>query len=288
MNEPARPITPPAGPSVRGRRRPDWGNRSLIALAGLSAVFLSLPIVVLVARAIFDGSLARALTAQVVLSALGLSLATTAISLVITVAFGLPLAYVLARRRFIGSGLVEAIVDLPLVLPPAVAGLALLLLLGRRGFLGGPLDAIGIEIPFTTVAVILAQTFVSAPFFIRSARTGIANVERDLEAAARVDGASDIEVFRHITVPLAGSALAAGLVMSWARSLGEFGATIMFAGNIEGRTQTLPLVVYGEFQGGDLDGSIAAAAILVLAAFGVLVAVRLLHWGRALDIRSLG
>ena len=288
MNEPARPITPPAGPSVRGRRRPDWGNRSLIALAGLSALFLSLPIVVLVARAIFDGSLARARTAQVVLSALALSLATTAISLVITVAFGLPLAYVLARRRFRGSGLVEAIVDLPLVLPPAVAGLALLLLLGRRGFLGGPLDAIGIEIPFTTLAVILAQTFVSAPFFIRSARTGIASVERDLEAAARVDGASDIEVFRHITVPLAGSALAAGLVMSWARSLGEFGATIMFAGNIEGRTQTLPLVVYGEFQGGDLDGSIAAAAILVLAAFGVLVAVRLLHWGRALDIRSLG
>jgi molybdate transport system permease protein len=288
MNESSRPLTPPAGPSVRGRRRPDWGNRSLIALAGLSALFLSLPIVVLVARAIFDGSLARALTAQVVLSALALSLATTAISLVITVAFGLPLAYVLARRRFRGSGLVEAIVDLPLVLPPAVAGLALLLLLGRRGFLGGPLDAIGIQIPFTTLAVILAQTFVSAPFFIRSARTGIASVERDLEAAARVDGASDIEVFRHITVPLAGSALAAGLVMSWARSLGEFGATIMFAGNIEGRTQTLPLVVYGEFQGGNLDGSIAAAAILVLAAFGVLVAVRLLHWSRALDIRSLG
>jgi molybdate transport system permease protein len=288
MNESSRPLTPPAGPSVRGRRRPDWGTRSLIALAGLSALFLSLPILVLVARAIFDGSLARALTAQVVLSALALSLATTAISLVITVAFGLPLAYVLARRRFRGDGLVEAIVDLPLVLPPAVAGLALLLLLGRRGFLGGPLDAIGIEMPFTTLAVILAQTFVSAPFFIRSARTGIASVERDLEAAARVDGASDIEVFRHITVPLAGSALAAGLVMSWARSLGEFGATIMFAGNIEGRTQTLPLVVYGEFQGGDLDGSIAAAAILVLAAFGVLVAVRLLHWGRALDIRSLG
>jgi molybdate transport system permease protein len=210
------------------------------------------------------------------------------VSLCLTIALGLPLAYVLARRRFRGSGLIEAVVDLPLVLPPSVAGLALLLTLGRRGFLGGPFDAVGIEIPFTTLAVILAQTFVSAPFFIRSARTGIASVERDLEAAARVDGASDIEVFRHITVPLAGSALAAGLVMSWARSLGEFGATIMFAGNIEGRTQTLPLVVYGEFQGGDLDGSIAAAAIQVLAAFGVLVAVRLLHWSRALDIRSLG
>ncbi len=290
MHEPHR--TPRRG-AARANSRPraaaghSRGDRSLLALAGLSALFLSLPIAALVARAILAGSLVHALTARVVLSALALSLATTGVSLVITVTFGLPLAYVLARRRFRGSGLVEAMVDLPLVLPPSVAGLALLLALGRRGLLGGTLDAIGIEIPFTTLAVILAQSFVSAPFFIRSARTGISSVERDLEAAARVDGASDIEVFRYITVPLAGSALAAGLVMSWARSLGEFGATIMFAGNIEGRTQTLPLVVYGEFQGGDLDASIAAAAILVLAAFGVLVAVRLLHWGRALDIRGL-
>ena len=198
------------------------------------------------------------------------------------------LNYLLARRKLRGSWLIEAIVDLPLVLPPSVAGLALLLVLGRRGFLGGPLDAVGIEIPFTTLAVVLAQTFVSAPFFVRSARTGIAGVERDYEDAARIDGASEIEVFRHITVALAAGPLAAGVVMSWARALGEFGATIMFAGNIEGRTQTLPLVVYGEFQGGDLDASIAAAAILVLAAFGVLIAVRALHWGRALDLRSLG
>jgi molybdate transport system permease protein len=254
----------------------------------LLALFLGLPVVVLVARSVIDGSLARALTAQVVLSALALSLTTTAVSLVLTVAFGLPLAYLLARRRLRGSWLVEAIVDLPLVLPPSVAGLALLLVLGRRGLLGGALDAVGMEIPFTTLAVILAQTFVSAPFFVRSARAGIASVERDFEDAARIDGASEIDVFRHITVPLAATALAGGIVMSWARALGEFGATIMFAGNIEGRTQTLPLVVYGEFQGGDLDASIAAAAILVLAAFGVLVAVRLFHWGRALDLRSIG
>ncbi|MGA2513771.1 MAG: ABC transporter permease [Candidatus Limnocylindrales bacterium] len=264
------------------------GTWSLLVFAGLAATFLGLPVAVLVGRAILDGSLARALTAQVVLAALVLSLTTTAISLVLTVSFGLPLAFALARRRFRGAGLVEAVVDLPLVLPPAVAGLALLLALGRRGALGGPLEAAGIEIPFTTLAVILAQTFVSAPFFVRSARAGIASVERDLEDAARVDGGSEIDVFRHVTVPLAGSALAAGMVMSWARALGEFGATIMFAGNIEGRTQTLPLVVYGEFQGGDLDASIAAAAILVLAAFGVLVAVRLFHWGRALDLRSPG
>jgi len=125
--------------------------------------------------------------------------------------------------------------------------------------------------------------FVSAPFFIRSARTGIASVDRDLEDAARVDGASERQLFRSITVPLASAALAAGLVMTWARSLGEFGATIMFAGNVAGRTQTLPLLVYGEFQAGDLDASIAAAAVLVVAAAGVLVAVRVLHWGRALD-----
>jgi len=195
---------------------------------------------------------------------------------------------VLARRRFRGKGLLEAVVDLPIVLPPAVAGLALLLVFGRYGLLAGPFTVLGISVPFTTIAVILAQTFVSAPFFILSARAGFAGVERDIEDAARADGASERQLFRAITVPLAGAALAAGLAMSWARALGEFGATIMFAGNIEGRTQTLPLAVYAEFQGGGLDASIAAAAILVLAAFGVLVAVRVLHWGRALDVRGIG
>jgi len=264
-----------------------WGERSLAALAALFALFLGLPVLTLVARAFLDGSLAIAVGSPVVLDALWLSLVTTAISLVITVTLGLPLAVVLARRRFRGKGLLEAVVDLPIVLPPSVAGLALLLVFGRRGLLGAPFDLLGVSVPFTTVAVILAQTFVSAPFFIRSARTGIAAVDRDLEDAARVDGASERQLFRAVTIPLAGAALAAGLTMSWARSLGEFGATIMFAGNVEGRTQTLPLVVYSEFQGGDLDASIAAAAILVLAAFGVLVAVRVFHWGRVLDVRGV-
>jgi molybdate transport system permease protein len=269
------------------RRSSGWGERSIAALAALFALFLGLPIVTLVARAILDGSLATAIASPVVVDALSLSLITTAISLVITVTLGLPLAFVLARRQFRGKGWLEAIVDLPIVLPPSVAGLALLLVFGRRGLLSAPFEVLGIAVPFTTIAVILAQTFVSAPFFIRSARTGIAGVDRDLEDAARVDGASERQLFRAITVPLASAALAAGLVMTWARSLGEFGATIMFAGNVEGRTQTLPLVVYGEFQGGDLDASIAAAAILVIAAFGVLVAVRVFHWGRVLDARGL-
>jgi molybdate transport system permease protein len=277
----------PSRPARRGRSVSHAGDRAVVAVAILFALFLAAPVVGLVARAVVDGSLAVAVTSRIVLDALVLSLATTAVSLVLTVAFGLPLAWLLARRSFRGKGWIEAVIDLPIVLPPSVAGLALLLLLGRRGLLGAPLDSLGFAIPFTTVAVVLAQTFVSAPFFIRSARTGIAGVDRDLEDAARVDGATEAALFRRITVPLASAALAAGLVMTWARSLGEFGATIMFAGNIEGRTQTLPLVVYGEFQDGSLDASIAAAAILVLAAFGVLVAVRFFHWGRVLDARGL-
>jgi len=274
----------PALPSPRGA---DPGPRALSVVALVMGIALGAPVAVLIARALLGGSLGAALGTPVVIDALVLSLATTAISLLVTVAVGLPIATLLARGRRRGLSILEAIVDLPIVLPPAVAGLALLLVLGRRGVLGGPLDALGLAIPFTTVAVVLAQTFVSAPFFIRSARTGIAGVDRDLEDAARADGASEWSVLRSVTLPLAGPALAAGLVMSWARSLGEFGATIMFAGNIHGRTQTLPLVVYSEFQGGSLDASIAAAAILVIAAFGVLLAVRVRHWGRALDVRGL-
>jgi molybdate transport system permease protein len=263
-------------------------GRPLAALALLSGLTLGLPVAVLVGRAVLGGALSSALVSPAVLDALVLSLVTTAVSLVLTVVIGLPLAAVLARRSFRGSTVLETVIDLPIVLPPSVAGLALLLLLGRRGLLGEPLGVLGIEVPFTTVAVVVAQTFVSAPFFIRSARAGFAGVDRDLEDAARVDGGSERQVFTAVTVPLAATALAAGLVMAWARSLGEFGATIMFAGNVEGRTQTLPLVVYAEFQAGDLDAAIAAAAILVLAAFGVLVAVRLLRWGRALDARGTG
>jgi molybdate transport system permease protein len=281
-------IVPVSSNARRRGRGGEFGGVSLVALATLFAVFLALPVVTLIARAVLSGAAVQAGATHAVLGALGLSLLTTAASLAVTVAVGLPLAVVLARRTFRGKWLLEAFVDLPIVLPPAVAGLALLLVLGRRGLLGAPLEAAGIDIAFTTIAVIVAQTFVSAPFFVRSARAGIAGVDRDLEDAARADGASELRLFRDVTVPLAAPALAAGLVMTWARALGEFGATIMFAGNVQGRTQTLPLVVYSEFQGGDLDASIAAAAILVVAALGVLIAVRIFHWGRVLDVRSIG
>ena len=281
-------MVPIDAPQRRTRRRISWGGISVLALAGIFTAFLALPVVTLVVRSVIDGSLREIAGSSAVVAALALSLTTTAVSLVLTVIFGLPLAIVLARRSFRGKWLVEAFVDLPIVLPPAVAGLALLLVFGRRGLLAGPMQAAGVDIAFTVVAVVLAQTFVSAPFFVRAARSGLAGVDRDLEDAARVDGASERQLFRRITVPLAGAALAAGLVMSWARALGEFGATIMFAGSVEGRTQTLPLVVYSEFQAGELDASVAAAAMLVLAALAVLLSARLFHWGRVLDVRSIG
>jgi molybdate transport system permease protein len=280
MNAPAAE-TSVAGKSLPRphRRRSRW-SPLLLALAALAGLALGLPVVVLVARALTTTSALDAEGLRVVLGALGLSLVTTTISLGLIVVLGTPVALLLARRSFRGGSLLETVIDLPIVLPPSVAGLALLLVLGRRGLLGDQLAALGISLPFTTAAVVIAQTFVAAPFYIRSARAGFAGVDRDLEDMARGFGATDLQVFRRITAVAASPALAAGLVMSWARALGEFGATIMFAGSTVGQTLTLPLVVYGEFQGGDLEASIAAAAILVVAAAGVLVAVRLLRHGR--------
>jgi molybdate transport system permease protein len=246
----------------------------------LAGLVLGLPVLVLVARAFLMGGALDAAGLRVVMGALGLSLVTTTVSLVLTVVGGTPIALVLARRSFRGASILETVIDLPIVLPPSVAGLALLLVLGRRGVLGDQLNALGISLPFTTAAVVIAQTFVSAPFYIRSARAGFAGVDRDLEEMGRSFGATEFQVFRRITAVAAGPALAAGVVMSWARSLGEFGATIMFAGSTPGQTLTLPLVVYGEFQAGNLEASIGAAAILVLAAAGVLFAVRILRFGR--------
>ncbi len=261
-----------------------WGLTTGLSVALL--LFLVLPIAALLAHAIGSGELSGSLASAVVIDALTLSLITTLISLTLIVVFGSPLAFLLARREFRGRGMVETLVDLPIVLPPSVAGLGLLLAFGQRGTLGGPLEALGVAIPFTTFAVVLAQVFVSAPFFIRAAQAGFRSVDREVEAAARVDGAGPGALLRLVTVPLAWPAISTGLVLAWARALGEFGATIMFAGNIAGRTQTLPLVVYSEFQV-SLDSSVAAAAVLVLAALGVLVGVRLTRWRSALDLRTL-
>ncbi len=269
-----------------GARRPaDLGPVGVV-LSVIGLLFLGLPVAALLGRAILGGELLTQASERAVLDALVLSLVTTLVSLVLAVVFGTPMALLLARREFRGKGLVEAIIDLPIVLPPTVAGLALLLVLGRRGVLGTPLDAIGISIQFTILAVVLAQTFVAAPLYIRSVRAGFASVDPTVEEAAEVDGAGRMALLARITLPLAAPAVGGGLALAWARALGEFGATIMFAGNISGRTQTLPLVVYSEFQS-SLDASVAAAAVLVLAALGVLVAVRLSRWRRGLDWRGM-
>jgi molybdate transport system permease protein len=245
-------------------------------LAALALLFLGLPVAALLARALLGGALAAA-PAGALLEALQLSLLASLVSLVAIVLLGSPLAWVLARRSFRGKALAETLVDLPIVLPPTVAGLALLLAFGRRGVAGPALEILGLTIPFTTLAVVVAQVFVAAPFYIRATRAGLQGVDRELEEAAAVDGASGGQVVRRISVPLAAPAIGAGLVLAWARALGEFGATIMFAGSIAGRTRTLPLLIYSEFQD-TLDAAVAAASVLILAAIGVLIAVRLTHW----------
>jgi len=264
-------------------RRP---GAAVLVIASVAIAFLGLPLLAVVARAVGSGTLLSAVSSRAVVDALILSLLTTTISLVVVVALGLPLALLLARGKFRGQSLIETIVDLPIVLPPSVAGLALLFVFGRRGLFGDVLAGAGVSIPFTTLAVVIAQVFVAMPFFIRSARAGLVGVEREIEDAARVDGASERSVLRWVSLPLAAPALAAGLVLAWARALGEFGATIMFAGSLAAVTQTLPLLVYGEFQSGDLEASVAASAVLILAAVIALFAVRGLRWSRALDLRG--
>jgi molybdate transport system permease protein len=209
-----------------------------------------------------------------VTEAILLSLITTALSTLLTLLFGTPLAYVLARWKFPLRRLVRVLVELPIVLPPTVAGLALLLTMGRRGLLGPTLETIGVTLPFTTAAVIIAQMFVSAPFYIIAAQVGFQSIPREIEDAARVDGAAGLTMFRQITLPLSRTALAAGLTLSWARALGEFGGTILFAGSIAGRTQTMPLLVYNVLES-NIDAAIWASLILLMLAF---IALLLSQW----------
>lgn len=265
-------------------RRLRWQWAAIAVLAFVLAVFLVVPMVSLVVATSLPELLAG-LSHPLVGPALRLSALTTLLALCVVVLFGTPLAWVFASSRSRALAVLETAVHLPIVTPPAVAGVALLLAFGRRSALLGVLPGAG-SVAFTTTAVVFAQVFVSAPFFVQAATSAFRRIDRDLLIVAKSLGASPGRVLLRVAVPLAAPGLVAGAAMSWARALGEFGATIMFAGNIAGRTQTLPLVVYGEFQAGDLDAAIAAAVILVLAALGVLLAVRAFHWGRALDLRA--
>ncbi len=239
-------------------------------IAGVALLFLILPVIVLVGRAI-SAQAWNALPETGILQAILLSFVTTLLTLLLTLLFGTPLAYVFARKRFPLRRSLNLLLELPIVLPPAVAGLALLVTFGRRGALGPALSLVGVTLPYTTAAVVVAQTFVSAPFYIRSAQVGFRAIPREIEDAARVDGAAGLALFRYVTLPLARRPLAAGLVLSWARALGEFGATILFAGSLQGRTQTMPLLIYNVLER-DIDAAIWAGVVLIgLALLALLV-----------------
>lgn len=243
----------------------------LLVLPGvLLSIFLGLPVLAMLLEGLTPELLARLGQAQAV-SALRLSLSTSLASTLLAVLLGAPLAFALARWRFRGKGLIELIVDLPIVLPPSVAGLALLLAFGRRGLLGSSLVAWGISLPFSTLAVVLAQLFVAAPLFVRAARLGFINVDKQLEESAITEGASNWQLFRYVMVPTAGTSLIGGALLCLARALGEFGATLLFAGNLMGRTQTMPLAIY---VGLESDRGVAIAlSLILLAVSAVLLAV---------------
>jgi molybdate transport system permease protein len=274
-----RPAPPaPVGDAAARRTHPP------AVLVGASLVLialLGLPTAVLLWRAVQPAAL-ETLLAPAAVEALRLSLLTTGLSMGLTVLLGTPLAYLLARYRFRGRRLLDALVDLPVVLPPVVAGVALLLVFGRNGVIGGPLDALGVPLAFTTAAVVLAQTFVASPFFVRTLKVGLAAVPRELEAAALTDGANRWQAFWRVTLPLASGAFLEGLVLAWARALGEFGATIVFAGSLAGRTRTLPLAIYAALER-DLDAAVALAGILTVAALILFLVFRWLARSHAPD-----
>lgn len=259
------------------RHPPPIGNVLIGGLALIGVLFLTLPLVALLVRSLQNQAW-EGLQSSLILSAIDISAHSTLRAMMITVGLGIPLAYVLSRWQFRFKRLLTVLVELPIVLPPAVAGLALLLTFGRRGFFGPVLDEVGISLSFSFAAVVMAQTFVAAPFFIRAAQVGFSSIPKEIEDAARVDGAGGWSLFLFITMPLSARALSAGLVMAWARALGEFGATILFAGSLQGRTQTMPLLIYNALER-DVNAAIAVGLILVGLALAALLVARWLEVG---------
>lgn len=229
-------------------------------------LFIVLPIVAIFLR-ITPADLLDSLHQAQVIKAVRLSLWTSLVTTIVTWIVGTPVAYLLAQRRFRFHRLVDTLIDLPTILPPAVAGVALLMAFGRRGLFGPWLEGFGINIPFTTSAVVIAQTFIASPFYIKAAALGFGAIDPELKQAASLDGASRLQVFHHITLPLSWAALLSGSVMTWARALGEFGATIIFAGNFPGRTQTMPLAIYVGFE---ISQGIALTLAVILISFSFL------------------
>jgi molybdate transport system permease protein len=249
----------------------------LFAAAAVALGFLLLPIVAIFAR-VSPAKLVAQLSRPVVTDALLVSLKTSGIAQALVLLLGTPAAYLLATRRFPGRSLAVVLVELPLVLPPAVAGIGLIAAFGRLGLLGGTLDALGVRLGLTQAAVVIAVAYVSSPFYVRQAIAAFETVDPNLVAASRTLGAGPVRTFFRVVLPLARRGLAAGEALSFARGLGEFGATIMFAGSLQGVTQTLPLAIYQEFNA-DFTTALAMSALLVVVSGALLVALRVtLQW----------
>ena len=247
------------------RPSPPW---PIVAAGALAAALLTLPLAALVIEAPWSSALSQ-LRSPAAGQALRLSLTTSLLAVAVAFVLGVPLAWVQARVDYPGRSLVRALTTLPLVLPPVVGGIALLLAFGQRGLVGPTLGAVGVRLPFTLAGAVAAEAFVALPFLTLTVEGGLRQVDRRIEDTARTLGAGRWQVFRTVTLPLVRPSLTAGAVLAWARALGEFGATITFAGNLPGTTQTLPLFVYVTLNGSDPDGAI----ILSLGLLGVSVAV---------------
>ncbi len=252
---------------------------AVVGLAALGTAFVVLPLLALLIRAPW-GHAAAALADHGAWIALRLSIEVSLTAAFLSVVLGFPIAWVLARGRFRGRNLLRAVVILPIVLPPVVGGIALLASLGRGGVVGRWLyETIGLQLPFTTAGAVVAATFVSIPLFVIAAESGLRGLDPHLEEAAATTGASRTYVARRITLPLLAPQLAAGAVLAWARALGEFGATITFAGSLAGRTQTLPLAVY-ETRQTDPGAAVLLSLLLVALSLVVLVFLRDRLWAR--------
>ncbi|MGH8912862.1 MAG: ABC transporter permease [Acidimicrobiia bacterium] len=265
--------------STRPGRRPSTGRPpALLTILGcLGLALFVVPLAGLLARTPWT-DLPHLLAGDVVTDALGLSLVTSLAATVIAALVGVPLAWLMARVAFPGRSLVRGVVTLPLVLPPVVGGAALLFALGRRGLIGEPLSqATGLVLPFSIWGVVLANTFVAMPFLVITVESALRNLDQRYEGAAATLGAGRWDVLRKVTLPMIGPSLIAGLVLTWARAFGEFGATITFAGNLQGRTQTMPLAVFVALES-DRDTAVALSLVMVAVSLIVLVTLRERWW----------
>jgi molybdate transport system permease protein len=244
-----------------------------VAIAVVAVASFALPLAGLLWRAPWSSAWHQ-LSSRAALDALRLSLLTSVTATALAIVLGVPLAWVQARVEYRGKRLVRAVTTLPMVLPPVVGGVALLFALGRRGIVGSELDRVGIHLPFTTAGAVVAETFVAMPFLVLTLEAAFRTTDRRLEDAARTLGAGRAEVFRRVTLPLVRPSLIAGSVLCWARALGEFGATITFAGNLPAKTQTLPLFVYLKFEGSETDAAIVLSLVLVVVSLLVVVGLR--------------